>query len=113
MIKVEYGELSNRSLENYFNFLVGKVYKILPLKEQECKTLNNYLESLKVELIGNSELLFILKDEPQFVSLLNIIQYFISNKFDNRTCKREVFRAIRIIESINNKYFKEGDDVKS
>lgn len=110
MIKVDYGELSNQSLENYFKFLIGKVYKILPLKEQDNNTLSTYLESLKVELVGNYELLEILKNEPQFISLLNIIQYFISNEFDVRVCKREVFRAIRIIESINEKYFMEVDN---
>lgn len=110
MIKVDYSELSNKSLENYFKFLIGKVYKILPLKEQGNNTLNTYLESLKVELVGNYELLEILKNEPQFISLLNIIQYFISNEFDVGVCKREVFRAIRIIESINAKYFMEVDN---
>lgn len=107
-IQVKYGELSNQSLFNYFNFLVGKFYKILPLKEHDCKTLAEYLESLQIELVGNYGLLGVLKDEPQFISLLNIIQYFIENEFDVKTCKREVFRAIRILESINKKYFKEG-----
>ncbi len=112
MMKIDYGELSSKSMENYFNFLVGKIYKILPMKEQNYMTLNEYLKSLQVELVGNSDLLLILKNEPQFVSLLNIIQYFINNEYDNHTCKREVFKAIKIIENIKAKYFMEVQHAK-
>lgn len=107
MIEIKYGELSKRSLERYFKFLINKVYKILPMKEEKCDTLKQYLESLQVELIGNSELLEFLVDEPQFISLLNIIQYLISCEYDNQVCKREVFKAIKLIENINSKYFEE------
>ncbi len=107
MIEIKYGELPKKSLERYFKFLVNKVYKILPMKEEKCDTLKQYLESLQVELIGNSELLSFLTDEPQFISLLNIIQYLITCEYDNKACKREVFKAIKLIESINSKYFKE------
>ena len=110
MIKVQYGELSNQSMKNYFNFLVGKVFKIMPLKESGCETLTKYLESLHRELIGNSNLLSFLKDEPQFISLLNIIQYFISNDFSNNECSIEVKRAIRILKDIDKKYFSGGDN---
>jgi len=109
MIIVNYGELSNKSMSNYFNFLVGKFFKIMPLKESGCKTLNVYLKSLQRELIGNAELLCFLKEEPQFISLLNILQYFISNEFTNNECSTDVKKAIRIINSINQKYFSGGD----
>lgn len=108
MITVEYGELSNQSMSNYFNFLVGKLFKIMPLKESGCETLDKYLRSLQKELIGNSQLLSFLKDEPQFISLLNIIQYFIYNDFTSEECSIEVKRAIRILNDVNKKYFSEG-----
>lgn len=107
MIEVKYGELSKKSLQRYCKFLINKVYKILPMKEEKCDTLKQYLESLQVELIGNSQLLEFLVDEPQFISLLNIIQYLISDNYDNKVCKREVFKAINLIEEVNKKYFKE------
>ena len=107
MIQVEYGELSNTSLQNYYRFLIGKLFKILPLKERDCSTLKLYLKSLQRELIGNSGLLYQLKDEPQFISLLNIIQFFIDGEYDKEECKSEVFRAISIVEDINRKYCEE------
>lgn len=101
---VKYGELPNRIFENYFKYLIGKLYKILPLKESNCETLKQYLENLQLELIGNYELIECLKEEPQFVSVLGIIQYMISNDFDSKTCKKQVFTAIKIIENIDKKY---------
>lgn len=109
MIEVDYSLLSRKSLANYFDFLIGKVYKILPMKEENCITLSDYLTDLKDELLGNSDLLLFLSEEPQFISLLNIIQFLIGNEYDQKKCKRKVFTAIHIIEDINNKYFKDGD----
>lgn len=107
MIEVKYGELPKKSLEEYSKYLINKVYKILPMKEENCQTLTQYLEGLQVELIGNSELVTLLSNEPKFISLLNIIQYLISQDYDNKMCKREVFKAINLIENISQKYFKE------
>jgi len=45
MIEVKYGLISNESFCRYFEFLINKTYKILPMKEENCKTLKAYLES--------------------------------------------------------------------
>lgn len=108
-IKIDYAELDEKAFQNYFQYMIGKIYKILPMKEEGCKTLTVYLESLKVEMIGSYGLYRQLIEEPQFMSALNIVEYLIDNDCDTVTCKREVFKAIRCIESVNKKYFgKEG-----
>ena len=105
MIDVKYGQIPNKLFCNYLSYLIDKVYKILPLKESETETLQSYLNSLQIELIGSTQLIDVLKDDPKFLTLLNTIQYFISNESDHKTYKREVFKCIRIIESLQNKYF--------
>ncbi|MDF2951043.1 MAG: hypothetical protein K0S18_626 [Anaerocolumna sp.] len=105
MIEVKYGLLPNESFCRYFDFLINKTYKILPLKEECSETLIDYLESFQRELIGNKELVSILKDEPQFVSVLNTMQYLIDNEYSVKICKKEVFKSIRILKDINKKYF--------
>lgn len=108
-VRVDYAELDERAFHNYFKYMIGKIYKILPMKEEGCKTLTTYLESLRVEMIGSYKLYRQLIEEPQFMSALNIIEYLIDGEYDATVCKREVFKAIRNIESINDKYFrKEG-----
>ena len=108
MIEVKYGMLPKESFCRYFNFLINKTYKILPLKEEKSDTLKSYLESFLRELIGNKDLVSILVNEPKFVTVLNTIQFLISEEYSDKVCKCEVFKCIRILEEINEKYFKEG-----
>lgn len=108
MIDVKYGLLPKENFCRYFEFLINKTYKILPLKEEKSDTLKSYLESYQRELIGNKDLVSILVDEPKFVTVLNTMQFLISEEYSDKICKREVFKCIRILEEINEKYFKEG-----
>ena len=108
MIEVKYGLLPKENFCRYFEFLINKTYKILPLKEEKSDTLKSYLESYQRELIGNMDLVPLLVKEPKFITVLNTIQYLISEEYSDKVCKREVFKCIRILEEINEKYFKEG-----
>lgn len=108
MISVRYGLIPEENFCNYFKFLINKTYKILPLKEEESDTLKSYLESYQRELIGNKDLISIMVNEPKFITLLNILQYLISEDYSVKVCKKEVFKCIHILEDINFKYFKGG-----
>ena len=108
MIEVNYGQLPEQCFQRYFQYMIGKIYKILPMKEEGCTTLIQYLESLKAELIGSYELYLKLIDEPQFMTVLNIVQFLISAEYDEKTCKREVFKAIDVLDNLNKKYFEKG-----
>jgi hypothetical protein len=108
MIEVKYGMLPKENFCRYFEFLINKTYKILPLKEEKSDTLKSYLESYQRELIGNMDLVPLLVDEPKFITVLNTMQFLISEEYSDKICKREVFKCIRILEEINEKYFKEG-----
>lgn len=110
MIEVTYGLLPHKSFCNYFDFLINKTYKILPMKEENSLTLKSYLESYQRELIGNKELVGMLVDEPQFITVLNTIQFLISEDYTNEVCKKEVFKCIRILQKIKDKYFSEVSD---
>lgn len=105
--------LTNESLYNYFDSLIGKFYKILPLKEKHENTLNTYLDSLKSELIGYTNLFVEFKKEPQFISLLSILQFLIDGQYNDIVCKREVFRSIRIINHIKNQYCEGGESFEA
>jgi len=110
MIDVKYGTIPKENFCRYFEFLIDKTYKILPLKEENSDTLKAYLESYLRELIGNKELVKLLVDEHSFITVLNTMQFFISSTYSQKECKKEVFKCINILEKINEKYFKERND---
>ena len=107
VIKVEYGEIPNENFCNYLDYLVNKIFKILCMKEENCTTLKSYLESLQRELIGNQELVKELKNDPNFIVLLNTLQYFIAyGDTSQKVYKKEVFKCINIIKQLKKKYAK-------
>lgn len=100
-----YGEIPNENLMQYFNQLVGKTFKILPLFEEHNPTLVSYIKSYQCELIGNTFLFDFLKNEPKFITLLTTIEYLASAEYNHETCKREVLKCTNIINDISKRYF--------
>lgn len=89
-----------KALTNYLRNLINKVYKILPMKEEQCVTYNSYLQSLQNELVGCYKLWDVLVDAPQFITIINIIKYLDTEDYDIAVCRREVFKAIHLIEDL-------------
>lgn len=106
MIKTSVGvAVDNVLLQNYFQNLVNSFFKILPIRENEEETLSLYIQSLQIELLGCKSIILALNHDPQYLTLISILQYFIDNP-DCEVCqvKREVFRAISICNKLKAKY---------
>lgn len=97
--------MNTTMLSGYMRSLVNRFFKILPIRESGEGSLETYMRSLQLELLGFNELIVAVHEDFEFVSLLNILQYLI----DNPECslvvvKREVFRAISICNKLKAKY---------
>lgn len=95
-----YGKIPNDNISQYFKQLVGKTFKILPLFEENSPTLGSYIQSYQRELIGNSYLFELLKDEPKFITLLTTIEYLAKADYSHDTCKKEVLKCTNLINDI-------------
>lgn len=104
-----YGNVPDRNMSQYFTFLVGKTFKILPLYEENSPTLSSYIKSYQRELIGDSYLFEVLNCEPKFITLLATIEFLATAKYDHDVCKAEVLKCTNIIHDIREKYFSGGD----
>lgn len=92
-------------LNAYMRSLVNRFFKILPIRESGEDSLGTYMQSLQLELLGCKELIIVLHEDSEFVSLLGILQYLIDNPECSLTVvKREVFRAISICNKLKAKY---------
>lgn len=91
--------------KNYIKALINMFFKILPLREDREPTLCSYIKSVQNELIGCSDFVMEFHYDPNFLSLISILQYLIDHP-DSPVddVKREVFRAIRICEKIGSEY---------
>lgn len=109
MVKVKYGLIPDKLFVNYLNFLIGKVFKLLPMREQNDETLIKYMESLQRELIGNQELIARLKNNANFLSFLGKIQYLINNEVNVKVFKKDIFDCITLINKLKSEFEKDGE----
>ncbi len=101
--------ISEKLVKNYFHNLVNQFFKILPMRENKELSLNTYMESLQVELLGCKSFLPEMQDNHSFLTLMNILQYLIDNsECEVATVRREVFKAISVCGKIEEAYMKEG-----
>lgn len=95
-------------LNQYFAYLVNHFFKILPMREQEEKSLLTYMQSFQIELIGGIEFIPSLRNNASYLTLLSVLQYLIDNpECPVNVVKREVFRAISICNKLREKCFAE------
>ena len=99
MTKVKYGSLSNKSMEEYQEKLINKIFKILGMKDDECDTLGVYVESLLFELVGMSDLICPLQESADYISLLSILEN-LTNEHEKAIVKQQVFKAIKLVKRI-------------
>lgn len=90
--------------ENYFDVLINRLYKILPLKEEGSLTVDKYIESLLSELTGGQDVILLIHEDGQYLSVINSLE-FIRTCENISVCRREIFKCIRIVEKLKQKYF--------
>ena len=91
------------SLSAFFEFITGKIFKILPLREDENESIYEYLDSLRIEMTGAINTFPKLHNSYEFMTLVNTINYLIGNEFDVPTCKREVFKMLKTVNLLQLK----------
>jgi len=105
MVKVNYDAINDdQFFLNYLNFLINRVYKILPISEDEPLTLKSYLDSLVLELLGSKDLILKLKKDASFLSLIATLQSLSENQYSHNVIRSEVFKCIDIIKKLIDRY---------
>jgi hypothetical protein len=101
IMKSKYGEMPNEAIISSLDRLIAKVFKALPLREEGCETLVEYLEGLVRELIGVTEVVSKLKNHGEFLSVIGTIQSLI-NQDDFKTYRKDVLKCVNLVRKIKN-----------
>lgn len=83
----------------YLNKLIGRVYKIIPLKEEDSKYVDVYINGLVEELIANSRLM----RDFNYDSRLMIVSSTLKSTVyctNHSEYKSAVFKCIKYIEQL-------------
>ena len=95
------------SISDYFDKLVNRFFKILPMKEQGENSLSTYIRSMQIEMFGFDSLFNEFKTDNSYITLLSILQYLADNPdADVKDVRREVFRAISICKKTSERLSK-------
>lgn len=100
-------EITENSIlfSSYKNALVNKVYKILPLYEENNIGLFANIQSLIFELHGILIVIHSLNSNANFLSLIAILESLSDDSLffdlDHETVKREVFKCLDLVKKMD------------
>jgi hypothetical protein len=101
-MNTKYGQISDNHCNSYKTELTNKIFKILPLKENDCETIEMYVESIIYELCGAN---YIFYSNGKLISLISLLE-MIKQEQNHSIYKQKIFQCTNdIIPSL----FGEGD----
>lgn len=94
----------------YVSSLISKVYKILPMYEENNRFICMYIDSLIDEMVGGYKTFPLFVDKADYYTVINILHYLNDNiDMEHAQLKREVFKAIQCIDRLKSKL--RGDSI--
>lgn len=102
----KYGDIPDQMIVAYVNGMKGKIFKMLPMKENNIGSLNKYMNATLREFISSKEVVEYFKDNQDFLTLITIINSLI-NQNDIELFRSDFFKAMNLIERMLK--FIEGD----
>jgi hypothetical protein len=98
-IKTLYGEVTKDQYDEYCRILLGKIFKILPMKEEKNPTLKKYIDSLLVELDGGKSMIENFGLSAEYISIINSIKG-LQQVEDTEIVRSKVFECISLARKI-------------
>ena len=91
----------------FIHGLTGRIFKMLPLREESDKGemvyLNEYMESLARDVIGAMTTFPELAQYPEYITVVNTIQYLNMEPSEFAVFRKEVFHMLEILNGIDKK----------
>lgn len=116
-MKTKYGaEISNEIMVEYFQSLLGRIYKLLPMHKDDknynkmpsaWETLDDYLYSLLCEIAGGNKLIL---EDKRFIELLNNLENLFAIKEEYKKYRSQVFKCTNLCKKIIDTLKKGVDD---
>ena len=85
---------------NYLKILISKIFKILPMKEQNVDTVNVHIDSLLMELMGYTALFEEMHNDARLVTVICTLKALNETDIPHSAYKREIFKCIKCIEQL-------------
>lgn len=98
-METKYNPVDDSLVDKYLDKLVDKIFKLLPLREEENPTLAVYHRSLMLELTGFHNLFLEMQDNSEFISLLSSLESLMTIE-DFKLYRSKVFECINLVKKV-------------
>lgn len=98
-MKTKYGEITSCQFDRYRSSLIGKIYSILPMKEEKVSTVPEYIESINRELIKTID---IFEHCERVLTVVCLLESLI-NEENHDVYRKEVLHCCNIIARLGEK----------
>lgn len=98
-VQTNLGPISKEQYDEYCKKKIGKIYKLLPLKEEHNPTLYSYINSLLVELYGSRKIIPRFASDPEFIMMICSIAGLESTD-DLSVFRSKVFECIEVCKKL-------------
>lgn len=98
-------EISDEMIRHYFERLTGRIFKIIPIKEEGEFPVQPYLISLLREMLGAKDLMAAIGQDERFMQCINIMDYMAGHEdMEMKALKSEVFHMLNILKKVRKTY---------
>ena len=95
-LQTKYGSLRKDKFDKYKRSVIGRIYAILPMKEEGAETVKEYIESLNRELVKNID---VFGPCEHILSVVCLLEHIISE--DNHSVyRKEVLHCCSIMSRV-------------
>lgn len=98
---------NNPMFFSYLETLKNRLFKIIPLFEENNEGIYKYIDSLLFELSGMIYVVKELKNNSMFLSIIatleSLLDESLAGEYNISLVRREVFRCLNIVEKLQQK----------
>lgn len=97
-MQTKYGYITDEQYGKYVNSIIGRIYAILPMKEESVQTIRQYVESLNRELIAN---LIIFPKCERVMTVVCMLESII-DETEHAIYRQDVLRCCSIMSEVGD-----------
>lgn len=102
-MNTKYGMVSDNVKSVGLDQYINKFFKILPMFEEKCPTLKQYIHSLNREMVGFTHLKLEQSNHQDFLSLIATLESLSVKDISVEEVKSDVFKCISILKKIKGR----------
>ncbi len=100
-------EIDDAMVRRYFDRLTGRIFKIIPIREEGEFPVQPYITSLLREMLGAKDLMEAIGQDERYMQCLNIINYLSCHAdIEAKELRGEVFHILSLIKKVGKTYVK-------